>query len=278
MTPLLAWHGCRADGTTRHLKVKELVGVKTFLAGDVELCKNALHGSVRAVDMLRYSEGLWIKRTLHEGKILHDSDKIGSSERTVTAESDATQVVVDWAFWCADRAVRVHAVAALRQAGMNTVAEELASLEAITDKKSALAAFNADYAVHTADYAVHTADAAVRDAAHAADAAANAARAGTAVARAAHAVRAAASTAVASTAVAYAASTAHAAHAAARAAASTADFAVDAAAYASSTAHAANAAASTACAAADGTEMNLLNAELERRLLALMGLISEVTQ
>jgi len=230
MTSLLAWHGTRADGTTKHLKVKEIVGVKTLLAGDVELCKNALHGSLRAVDMLRFSEGLWIKRTLHEGKILLAADKIGSSERTVVAEADATQVVVDWAFWCADRAVRIHAVTALRQAGMNTVAEELASLEAITDKKSALAAFNADYAVHTADYAVHTADAAVRDAAHAADAAANAAHAGTAVARAAHAVRAADTTA--------------------------------------------------ACAAAnEADEMEFLNAELERRLLALMGLTeTEVIQ
>ena len=250
MTSLLAWHGTRADGTTRHLKIKEVVGVKTFLAGDVELCKNALHGSVRAVDMLRFSEGLWIKRTLHEGKILLAADKIGSSERTVVAEADATQVVVDWAFWCADRAVRIHAVTALRQAGMDTEAEKLVSLATITDKKSALAASNAAYAVHAAHFAARAA-----------------------------ASTAAASTAVASTAVAYAASTAHAAHAAARAAASTADFAVDAAAYASSTAHAANAAAATACAAADGTEMNLLNAELERRLLALMGLIEmEVTQ
>ena len=235
MTTLLAWHGTRADGTTRHLKIKEVVGVKTFLAGNVELCANALHGSVRAVDMLRYSEGLWIKRTLHEGTILHDTDKIGSSERTVVAEADATQVVLDWAFWCADRAVRVHAVTALRRAGMNTEAEKLAGLEAITDKKSALAASNAAYAVHTADYAVHTADAAVRDAAHAADAAANAAHAGTAVARAAHAVRAA--------------------DFAARAA----DVAVRNAVYTD--------------------EMDFLNAELERRLLALMGLTeTEVTQ
>ena len=239
MTSLLAWHGCRANGTTRYLKVKEIVGVKTLLAGDVELCKNALHGSLRAVDMLQYSEGLWIKRTLHEGVVLHDTNKIGSSERTVVGEADATHMVSDWAFWCADRAVRIHAVIALRQAGMDTEAEKLGNLEAITDKKSALAAFNADYAVHTADYAVHTADAAVRDAAHAADAAANAAHAGTAVARAAHAVRAA-------------------------------DFA----------AAAVRAAANTTCAAADeADEMSFLNVELERRLLALMGLTEmEVTQ
>jgi len=241
MTSLLAWHGCRANGTTRYLKVKEIVGVKTLLAGDVELCKNALHGSLRAVDMLQYSEGLWIKRTLHEGVVLHDTNKIGSSERTVVGEADATHMVSDWAFWCADRAVRIHAVIALRQAGMDTEAEKLGNLEAITDKKSAIAASNAAYAVHTANINViaHAAYAAVRDAAHAADAAANAAHAGTAVARAAHAVRAA-------------------------------DFA----------AAAVRAAANTTCAATDNAdEMDFLNAELERRLLALMGLTeTEVTQ
>ena len=210
MTSLLAWHGCRADGTTRHLKIKEVVGVKTFLAGDVELCKNALHGSLRAVDMLRFSEGLWIKRTLHEGKILLAADKIGSSERTVVAEADATQVVVDWAFWCADRAVRVHAVAALRQAGMGAKAEKLAGLEAITDQKSADTASDAlNTATFTAAFTAYTAHAA-----------------------------------------------ASAAHAAVHAAAV----------YAA------------AAAANEADEMEFLNAELERRLLALMGLTSEVTQ
>ena len=224
MTSLLAWHGCRADGTTKHLKVKELVGVKTLLAGDVELCKNALHGSMRAVDMLRFSEGLWVKRTLHEGKILLAADKFGSSERTVVAEADATQVVVDWALWCADRAVRIHAVDALRQAGMDTEAEKLVSLATITDKKSALAA------AHTAAHALYAVD--------------NAGNTNIT----AHAAIYAASNAAVAAAAAYAAG-------------------------------AASAASNTACAADDGTEMDFLNAELERRLLALMGLTeTEVTQ
>jgi len=243
MTSLLAWHGTRADGTTKHLKIKEVVGVKTLLAGDVELCKNALHGSLRAVDMLRFSEGLWIKRTLHEGTIIHDSDKFGSSERTVVAEADATKLIVDWAFWCADRAVRIHAVAALRQAGMNIEAEKLASLKVITDKKSAFAAANA------ADGT---------DAANAASSAANAASS------------AASNTAVC--AVNAAAASSAASNTACAAAYAVVD-AVDAVDNAASTA------SNTACAAADANEMDFLNAELERRLLALMGLTeTEVIQ
>ena len=245
MTSLLAWHGTRADGTTRHLKIKEVVGVKTFLVGNVELCSNALHGSIRAVDMLQYSEGLWIKRTLHEGVVLHDTNKIGSSERTVIGEADATQVVVNWAFWCADRAVRIHAVAALRQAGMNIEAEKLVGLEAIADKKSALAASNAGNAIRAAAF---NAGNAIRAAAFNAG---NAVRA--AAFYSADAVRAAAF---------------YAAYDAVRAAA---DAAADAAGHAANTAAAYD--------AANAVEMEFLNAELERRLLALMGLTeTEVIQ
>ena len=241
MTSLLAWHGCRANGTTRYLKVKEVVGVKTFLVGNVELCSNALHGSIRAVDMLRFSEGLWIKRTLHEGTIIHDSDKFGSSERTVIGETDATQVVVDWAFWCANRAVHIHAVTALRQAGMGAEAEKLVGLEAITDKKSAdIASYALNTAANTAAFTAYTAHAAA-SAAHAAVHAA--------AYTAANAVYTAAN----------AAYNAYAVHAAADTAAC--------------------AAANTACAAANADEMEFLNAELERRLLALMGLTeTEVIQ
>ena len=246
MTSLLAWHGCRADGTTRYLKVKEVVGVKTFLVGNVVLCVNALHGSIRAVDMLRFSEGLWIKRTLHEGKILLAADKIGSSERTVIGEADATQVVVDWAFWCADRAVRIHAVTALRRAGMEAEAEKLVGLEAITDQKSALAA------AHTAAHALYAVD-----------------NAGNTNITAHAAIYAASNAASRAAAVADAASTAD----------NTACAAADAVDNAASTAFNTACAAYAADAAANGTEMSLLNAELERRLLALMGLTEmEVTQ
>ena len=139
-TAVLAWHGTRADGTTNHLTVKEELGVKTYLNGEVILCQNALHGSIKAIDMLFYSPGLWVKRTLHEGVVIQEPDKIGSSQRTVIAEADATQLVTEWGFWCADRAVRINAVAALRRVGMEAEAEKLAQLAEIIDRKSANAA------------------------------------------------------------------------------------------------------------------------------------------
>ena len=139
-TAVLAWHGTRADGTTNHLTVKEELGVKYRLEGEVILCQNALHGSIKAIDILFYSPGLWVKRTLHEGIVIQEPDKIGSSQRTVIAEADATQLVIEWGFWCADRVVRIHAVAALRRVGMEAEAEKLAQLMEITDKESAIVA------------------------------------------------------------------------------------------------------------------------------------------
>ena len=68
-----------------------------------------------------------------------------------------------FAFECADRAVRVHAVAALRSAGLTTEADRLAALPPITDEKAAAAAYTASYAAADAAYAA--AYAAVRAAA-----------------------------------------------------------------------------------------------------------------
>ena len=114
------------------------------------------------------------------------------------------------------------------------VAEKLASLEAIADKKSALAASNAGNAIRAAAF---NAGNAVRAAAF----------------YSADAVRAAAF---------------YAAYDAVRAAA---DAAADAAGHAANTAAAYD--------AANAVEMEFLNAELERRLLALMGLTeTEVIQ
>ena len=45
-----------------------------------------------------------------------------------------------WAFWCADRAVRIHAVTALRTAGFNAEDDTLAALPEIVDAESAAAA------------------------------------------------------------------------------------------------------------------------------------------
>ena len=54
--------------------------------------------------------------TLH-GEIADDGDKVCAYERRVISMADATDTLRQFAYRCADRAVRVHAVAALRAAG-----------------------------------------------------------------------------------------------------------------------------------------------------------------
>jgi hypothetical protein len=89
-------------------------------------------------------------------------------------------------WWCADRAVRVHAVAALRSAGLYAEAGMLAALPEITDAATATAAANAAAAAAAA-YAAHAAHAAARDAAR--DAARAAAHAAAGYAAAGYAAR-----------------------------------------------------------------------------------------
>ena len=254
-TAVLAWHGTRADGTTNHLTVKEELGVKTYLNGEVILCQNALHGSIKAIDMLRYSGGLWIKRTLHEGVVIQEPDKIGSSQRTVIAEADATQLVIEWGFWCADRAVRIHAVAALRRVGMEAQAVTLAQLAEIVDEKSAIVAVNVAADVARTVHAARAARAA-RAAAYAADAAALAAGdaayvAGYAATRIVHPANVADVFTGAITVADYAAYVAH-----------VADYGVAGAIHVDYV-------------TARIDETDFINAELERRLFTLMGILLE---
>ena len=65
-----------------------------------------------------------------------------------------------YAYECADRAVRIHAVAALRAAGLGAQADTLAALPKIVDKKTARAAYSAADAANAAYAAAYAASAA----------------------------------------------------------------------------------------------------------------------
>ena len=78
-----------------------------------------------------------------DGAVVGES-KIGAVRgrllRPVEGWTDALQA---WSFWSADRAVRIHAVTALRTAGYNAEADTLAALPEIVDAESAAAAGDA---------------------------------------------------------------------------------------------------------------------------------------
>lgn len=67
------------------------VGVTHKVAGDLELCRNGLHGSVNPVDALKYGTGLFWRVEMG-GTVIQGTDKIAASERTylrVVKDTDA---------------------------------------------------------------------------------------------------------------------------------------------------------------------------------------------
>ena len=184
-TELFGWHFTRGDGTTRHLLTRETIGTTYRQVGTIEPCTNGLHGSLRALDALSYAnDSTHVRYCRFGGEIVQESDKIAASERTPLYEGNVKSVIRTFAFECADRAVRLHAPAALRSAGMETDAVALESLSPIVDITTAFAATNASnasraaFAARTARAASDAAGAArtARTASDASDAAAFAAR------------------------------------------------------------------------------------------------------
>jgi len=73
-------------------------------------CERGLHGSVRAIDALKYapaSQTLWVSRCELRGEIVeHGGDKHAASERKVLWAIDATRTLWLFAVWCAESALK----------------------------------------------------------------------------------------------------------------------------------------------------------------------------
>ena len=146
--------------------------------GKVRPCESGLHASARALDALSYAPGFMVARVELRGTIVpHGEDKHAASERHyLTGYVDANAVVVKWAFAEADRAVRVHAVAALRSAAdadgipdehravFRKHADDLAALPVVHSSNAARAASDAAGAASDAAWAASDAAWAASDA------------------------------------------------------------------------------------------------------------------
>lgn len=104
-TQIEAWHFVKLAGTTDYLCEPEQVGKTYSISGPLELCKNGLHGSIKALDALEYGAGPLCRRTLHTGEILEGTDKLCSRERTVLWQFNATQVLHLFAVEVAEEAL-----------------------------------------------------------------------------------------------------------------------------------------------------------------------------
>src|SRR6185437_1187601 len=73
-----------------------IVGEKLSVKGKIVLCRNGFHGSEHPFDALQYASGYDLNRTLHDGTILKDNDKLCSEYRTIIIRKNIEKEL--WSF------------------------------------------------------------------------------------------------------------------------------------------------------------------------------------
>ena len=92
------WHDRRLgydDGTLVE------AGYVYSVKGPVKLCGWGLHGSIRALNALRYASYPIVSRVLLYGTVVAGPDKLVATHREVLWIADAKEVLHDFARWCA---------------------------------------------------------------------------------------------------------------------------------------------------------------------------------
>ena len=88
-TELFGWHFTREDGTTSHIRTREVIGTTYRQTGKIAACINGLHGSLRALDALYYAyDTTFVRYCRFGGEIVQQSDKLAASERTPLYEGN----------------------------------------------------------------------------------------------------------------------------------------------------------------------------------------------
>lgn len=104
---VIAWHFLKdVDGNpvTRTGRVMT-VGDEETVDGNIIPCEHGLHGSLRALDALYYALGPWVQRADFSGTVVHEADKLASSQRRCLALANADLALRQFACWCAERAL-----------------------------------------------------------------------------------------------------------------------------------------------------------------------------
>jgi hypothetical protein len=95
-----AWHWVADNRKLRD--GQELVDGKTYTHdGPLVMCESGLHASEKILDALRYAPGPVLCRVECGGRIVTDTDKFICRERTVLWSFDATNLLHEFARWCA---------------------------------------------------------------------------------------------------------------------------------------------------------------------------------
>ena len=101
-----AWHFIKEDYTCGHGRLGKIEAGKTYTAdGEISLCENGLHASKRILDALSYGPGSVVCRVEMSGKIIHDDNKLVAEKRKVLWILDATNLLHEFAYRCAEDAL-----------------------------------------------------------------------------------------------------------------------------------------------------------------------------
>lgn len=101
---LRVWHFFRDDGRTGEGLLRVKVWETMHVKGEIIPCRNGLHGSVRAIDAMRYAPGVMVQIADLSGTIIpHGTpvDKHAASARTCIAIANAEPTLRYFARWCA---------------------------------------------------------------------------------------------------------------------------------------------------------------------------------
>ena len=145
MKKIVAYHWSRNDDCLGYEDGRQIVlGETLSVSGKPILCEHGLHGSVSIVDALSYASGshLWVVEI--SGNVQISDDKLcGQNRKALIEYGDLLPIIVEFAFWCAERIANYAA----------NYAAEYADESAKSDAKSA-----ANCAKHAANHANYTAD------------------------------------------------------------------------------------------------------------------------
>jgi hypothetical protein len=107
MSDWLGWHFVAEDRCLANGDGRPVrVGETYSVDGEPVLCEHGLHASKRALDALRYAPGAIACRARLSGTIVEGEDKACATERTVLAMADATRTLHEFAIWCAEGALK----------------------------------------------------------------------------------------------------------------------------------------------------------------------------
>jgi hypothetical protein len=104
---LYAWHFVPSNLKLAHSGEPVEVGRTYHVEGKIIPCENGLHGSVRLLDALAFASSSILTRCSYGGEIVHESDKLAASERTILWLGDIDQILHEAACVFAEGALRI---------------------------------------------------------------------------------------------------------------------------------------------------------------------------